>query len=163
MLDQYIETYGRRLYGLCRKLCGERFDAEDLYQETWLRALRCFARYDPSRDFEPWIAKICVNLFRDRWRRKKRSPVFDGFASEEEKTMALENVPAPEQADYSAVHAAVSALPEKQRLAVILYYFNGFDIETTARMLKVPPGTVKSRLAGARTRLKERLKDETLF
>jgi len=163
LIEDYIENYGRRLYGLCRKLCGDAYDAEDLYQETWLRVLRSFEKYNSACDFEKWAARICVNLFRDRWRRKKRSPVLDTFPSAEEKTQILENVAAPEAEDYSMVHTAVAALPEKQRVTVVLYYFNGFDTGATARILRVPEGTVKSRLAAARKRLKERLKDEELF
>ena len=49
LLDEYIRQYGRRLYGLCRTLCRDPFDADDLYQETWLRALRHWEQYDPAR------------------------------------------------------------------------------------------------------------------
>ena len=64
MIDQYIQQYGRRLYGLCRSLCSNPFDADDLYQETWLRVVKHISKYDPSREFEPWLTRICVNTYR---------------------------------------------------------------------------------------------------
>ena len=50
-------------------LCRSRSEAEELYQDTWLRLLEQWARYDPSQPFEPWAARVCVNLYRDRLRR----------------------------------------------------------------------------------------------
>ena len=161
LLDPYIGQYGRRLYGLCRTLCRDPFDADDLYQETWLRALRHWDRYDPGRDFEPWITRICVNTYRSALRRLARSPVFDRFSSSEEKEAVLAAAPAPEGEDFSELHAAVDALPEKLRLAVILFYFRDMDLASAARVLNIPPGTMKSRLNHARNRLKEALSHET--
>lgn len=160
MLDAYIRQYGRRLFGLCLHLCAHRQDAEDLYQECWLKVMTHLDRYDPQREFEPWLTTICVNLYRSRLRRLARSPIFDGFSTEEEKTRTFQNVPAPEQEDHREVHEAVDRLPEKLRLAVILYYFEDMDVESTAKVLKVPAGTVKSRLNRARKLLKEVLSDE---
>lgn len=74
MLDAYIRQYGRRLYGLCLTLCGSVQEAEDLYQDTWLKALRYFSRYDHQMPFEPWLTKICVNTYRNRLWRLARSP-----------------------------------------------------------------------------------------
>ena len=74
MIDQYIQQYGRRLYGLCRSLCANPFDADDLYQETWLRVVKHISQYDPSREFEPWLTRICVNTYRSTLRRIAKSP-----------------------------------------------------------------------------------------
>ena len=161
LLDEYIRQYGRRLYGLCRTLCRDPFDADDLYQETWLRALRHWEQYDLAREFEPWLTRICVNTYRSALRRLARSPVFDRFSSSEEKEAVLAAAPAPEGEDFSELHAAVDALPEKLRLAVILFYFRDMDLASAARALNIPPGTMKSRLNHARNRLKEALSHET--
>lgn len=159
-MDQYIRQYGRRLYGLCLTLCPHPWDAADLYQETWLRALQYFHRYDPAKPFEPWLTKICVNTYRNTLRRLARSPVFNGFPSTEEKDALLAQVPAPERPDYLPLYQAVDALPEKLRVTVILFYFQDMDIQAAAQVLGIPPGTVKSRLNKARTKLKEVLTDE---
>lgn len=158
-MDKYIEEYGRRLFGLCVHLTRDRGDAEDLYQETWLRALDRFWQYDGSRDFGPWISQICVNVYRDMYRRRKRSPFFDLFGSSQEKDAVMESR-ADGQRDYSGLAEAVAALDEKLRVTVILHYYNGLDQNETARALGIPVGTVKSRLNLARRKLREMMKDE---
>lgn len=159
MLDQYIRQYGKRLYGLCLTLCADPVEADDLYQDTWLRVMRSLPRYDASRPFEPWLTKICVNTYRNALRRVAKSPLLS-FRTNEEKDALLCAVPAPEKADYASLYEAVARLPEKLRVAVILFYFEDMDVAAAARAMGVPPGTVKSRLHKARKRLKEVLDGE---
>ena len=160
MIDQYIQQYGRRLYGLCRSLCANPFDADDLYQETWLRVVKHISQYDSSRAFEPWLTRICVNTYRSTLRRLAKSPLLD-FSSGEEKERLLASIPAPEETDYAPLYEAVDKLPEKLRLAVILFYFQGEDLASAAKTLNIPVGTAKSRLNKARKLLKEALAGET--
>ena len=160
MLNQYIRMYGRRLYGLCLHLCADRTDAEDLYQETWLKVLKNFSKYDSNQEFEPWLTRICVNTYRNMLRRRRRSPFYDGFASGEEKEALLSRFAATEKPDYTQLYEAVRKLPEKLRLTVILYYFEDMDIRHAAQVLGIPEGTVKSRLSQARKQLKGALCNE---
>lgn len=159
MIDQYIRQYGKRLYGLCLSLCANTFEADDLYQDTWLKVLKNFSQFDSSKEFEPWLTQICVNTYRNALRRIKRSP-FLNFQTNEEKDACLAAVPATEKEDYSELHAAIQKLPEKLRMCVILFYFEGMDIAATASALGIPEGTVKSRLSKARQKLKEVLGSE---
>ncbi|MBQ9119535.1 MAG: sigma-70 family RNA polymerase sigma factor [Lachnospiraceae bacterium] len=160
MINQYIHQYGKRLYGLCLSLCANSFEADDLYQETWLKVVKNIAQYDASKEFEPWLTKICVNTYRNTLRRIARSPLLH-FASSEEKDALLQSVPAPERKDYAPLYAAIRNLPEKLRLAVILFYFRDMDTHGAAQVLGIPEGTVKSRLNKARKILKEVLSNET--
>ena len=89
-----------------------------------------------------------------------KSP-FLHFRSNEEKEFLLCSIPAPEKVDYRPLYEAIDHLPEKYRLAVILYYFDDRDIAATAQILGIPSGTVKSRLDKARKLLKEALGNET--
>ena len=157
-MDRHIREHGKRLYGLCRHLCGNAADADDLYQETWLRAVKGFSRFDPSMDFEPWITRICVNAYRSSLRRISRRLAVEPPG--EKKEAMLLSAPAPEEPDYGALRAAVGKLPEKLRVTVVLFYFEDMDVASTAAVLGVPPGTVKSRLSKARMLLREELKDE---
>ena len=161
LLDEYIRQYGTRLYGLCRSLCGSIPEAEDLYQDTWLRVLQKFDQYDPARPFEPWLTTICVNQYRSLLRRLKGAPQVL-FSGDREQQDLLESVPAPEPPDYSALYEAVAALPQAYRLVIVLFYFEDQDLAATARILGVPEGTVKSRLSRARQKLKEALNDESI-
>lgn len=160
MIDEYIRQYGKRIFGLCLSLCGNRHDAEDLYQDTWLKALKEIRRYDESRPFEPWLTQICVNTYRNELRRLSRAP-FVQFSSNETRDQLFATLAAPEQKDHLDLYRAIDALPEKLRLTVILFYFRDMDVNQTAQTLGIPPGTVKSRLNKARKLLKEVLTDGT--
>ena len=160
MLDPYIEKHGRRLYGLCRTLCTNPSDADDLYQETWLKVCAKFEVYNPSREFEGWLTRICVNTYRDALRKKSRSLIFDNFVSQESKDTVMENAAIVEKTDFSDLNDAVQQLPDKLRVTIILYYFRDLDINQTANALKIPPGTVKSRMNKAKKLLKEMMKYE---
>jgi len=159
-MEDRIKVYGPRLFGLCMTLCRNRDDAWDLYQDTWLRAYEKQDNYDSSYTYEGWLTTICVNRYRDVLRRLKIAPFFDLFSTTEDKDRAIEDIPVEEKEDFSEVRHAVDELPEKFREAVILYYFEEKDIRRTAQILKVPEGTVKTRLMKARKLLKEVLKDE---
>ena len=156
--DEAIARHGPRLYALCRRLCGKEWEAQDLYQETWLRAWRCRQKYDPARPFEAWLCRICVNPFRDTLRRRAVLQFFP-FVPESPDAPPLP-APSDDRDEYAALHAAVRELPTPQRLAVTLYYFCDKDIRQTALLLGVPEGTVKSRLAKARATLKRRLETD---
>ena len=99
VIDQYIHQYGKRLYGLCLTLCANTIEADALYQDTWLQVVKNISRYDTSRDFEPWLTKICVNLYRNALRRLAKSPILH-FRTNEEKDFLLCSIPAPEKVDY---------------------------------------------------------------
>ena len=141
-------------------LCRNRDDVEDLYQETWLKVLSHIHKFDETKEFEPWVARICMNTYRNILRRLKISPFVD-FASDAEKTLRMESV-STEERDHTALYDAVDHLPERLRVTVILYYFRDMDVQRTAEVLGIPEGTVKSRLNHARKRLKEALLDETI-
>ena len=76
--------------------------------------------------------------------------------------MTLDRIPDGEPVDYSELHEAVSRLPEKLRITVILFYFHDMKLKDVAESLKIPPGTVKSRLNKARAILKEDLANEDI-
>lgn len=160
MIDQLIEQHGRRLYGLCRTLCINPSDADDLYQETWLKVYAKYELYNPLSAFEGWLTRICVNTYRDNLRKKSRSLIFDNFATQEIKDTVMENVAIEEKVDFSDIREAVQMLPDKLRMTIILFYFEDLDIKQTAQVLRIPLGTVKSRLNKAKKLLKEMIQDE---
>lgn len=159
-IETYIEKYGRRLYGLCRSLIGD--DADDLYQETWLRAYMKLDTYKSELPFEAWLTSICVNAYRDELRRRRRRYENEIDADADEKQRILESIGEQDDHRKHELREAVGKLPPKLRETVILYYYNGNDEKTTAKILKIPVGTVKSRLNAAKTKLKGALSDEQL-
>lgn len=161
MIDKYIKQYGKRLYGLCLTLCANSDDADDLYQDTWLRVVKNISKYDTSREFEPWLTQVCVNIYRNTLRRIARSPIFNGFSSKEEKDAVIESVSYIPPKDHSVLQEAIDHLPEKLRITIILFYFRDMDLKSAAQVLGIPVGTVKSRLNKSKKLLKEALKYET--
>lgn len=157
-LEQKISSYGTKLYGLCIKLCGSKYDADDLYQETWLRVCGNLGRYDRSQPFEPWLTTVCVNCFRDSLRRNKFERLISAFDDDESRDRAMNSVAADDNSrDNAELWEAVRRLPEKYCTVIILHYFRGYDVKELSGILKIPVGTVKYRLHRARELLKGEL------
>lgn len=160
-LEELIETHGKRLYGLCVRLCGNTTDADDLYQETWLRVYCRFGQYDDSRPFEHWLTAVCVNCFRDMRRRDRFASLLVRFATDEEQEAAINAAPDPSAGDEEKADLweAVRALPPACATVVTLHYYSGWDVREIAKSLRIPEGTVKYRLHRARELLRQELEN----
>ena len=130
------------VHNLARRMVPSRADAEDLVQETYLRAWQAWVAGRPPRRVEPWLATICLNLGRDRARRaatrlevpSEQLPDLAGPTDVE--TEALDRV------RLAQVERALWALPEAQRLAVTMMDLGGFTAADAAQLLGRPRGTV---------------------
>src|ERR1051326_3052469 len=123
-------------------------DVDDLYQETWLRAVRAAARFDPARRFSTWLFQIALNLCRD-WHRKARPEPVD--------PADIDRIAAAGAATdtRSDARRLLAALPEPQREVVVLRYLHDLGEDEVAEILGCPRGTVKSRLHHALRKLVE--------
>lgn len=160
-IEAYVAQHGLALTKLCLSLCGNRHDAEDLYQSTWEKAIRKIRTYDSDNPFEKWLFAICVNTYRDRVRRYDNSKILR-FSSDEEQDHVLSSIPVGD-IDYDgmiALHAAVQRLKPALREVVVLYYFRDYSVAELSEILDIPEGTVKSRLSTARTELRKELTDD---
>ncbi|HUL15418.1 MAG TPA: RNA polymerase sigma factor [Terriglobales bacterium] len=131
-------------------------DAEDVAQESLLRAYRSFHRLRDRQKFRSWIVRITFRLALDRLRSVRRRGV-------REANWLRESLPptnsSPAGGDFQAeLDRALAELPEKQRLALLLSAMEGHTIEEVAALLAVPVGTVKSRLFVAKKHLAEKLR-----
>jgi len=163
-LRTLMERYRGPLYGYLQRLLASRDDAEDLFQETFLRVLRHAKRFDRGRRFRPWLYAIASNLVKNtyRWRSYRQGTLaldqeLDGDGPSLASSLAG-NTPPPSAASESderaeAVRAAVEALPPKGRVALVLFYYQGLSYEEVAASLEIPLGTVKSRIHNAMKRL----------
>jgi len=161
-----MERYQGPLFGYLCRMLPSRQDAEDVFQEAFLRVLRHAGRFEASRRFRPWLYAIATNLVRNAHRARSYrqavaldQPAGDGEAGAGSLVDLLagrgEAPGAALEADEVrvAVRAAVAALPEKGREALVLYYFQGLSYAEAAEALEVPVGTVKSRIHNAMARL----------
>lgn len=160
--ENYIRQYSRELTRLCISLCQNIADADDLFQDTWYKAIKNYDKYNRDMPFEHWLFSICVNTYKNNKKLFYNSKKIC-FGSDEEKTKFLNSIPNTDHSnsdDYCELHNAVAQLPKKQKIVVILFYFKDFSISEIAKILKIPEGTVKSRLNTAKSKIKRRLCDE---
>ncbi|MGN0583042.1 MAG: RNA polymerase sigma factor [Oscillospiraceae bacterium] len=156
LIDQYIEEYSPNLSGLCCSLCSNYADADDLFQETWLKVIKNFGKYDSSKDFEKWLVSICINTYKNMVRSRKRLIQFD---TSEQLDIFLSSIPDSdaENEEYKELIEIIGELPEKYKIILALRYFNDYSEKETAKILKIPAGTVKSRLNKAKILIRRRL------
>lgn len=130
--------------------------AEDLAQESFLRAYRTLGSWRQDAAFSTWLFALAMNLFRSELRRIPPRTV--SIEDVGEPRDGRSETPAVEEADRDrAVRAAVAALPAKYREAMIVFYFHRSDVAGTAKTLRIPEGTVKARLHRGRELLRRKL------
>jgi RNA polymerase sigma-70 factor (ECF subfamily) len=134
-----------------------REDAEDVAQEAFARAYRAFAQLRDRERFRAWLVRMTWRLAINRWRADRRRSARETAHAE---TVCPE--PTTEEAidrrrRAAELWRAIDALPEKLRIVILLASIEGHDVAEVASLLRLPVGTVKSRLFLARQRLKEQL------
>jgi len=136
---------------------GDSAEAEDIAQETFVRAFRSFDRFDATRPLRPWLLRIARNLARNRWRGWARR----GSATERWRREVLvqasgsSTTPEPVASQADELRRVVSRMRDEDRQVIYLRYFLGLSLEETGTALGLPLGTVKSRLSRALDRLRK--------
>ena len=165
--DEIVQRYHRRIYNICYRFAGSSDDAQDLTQEVFIRMYRTLNSYDVGRGaFMTWVTTLTRNLLVDHFRKTKHDRLTDSLdatASDHPDAMPLseripDEGPAPDSGVQSretrdAVHQALQKLSPELREAVILRDLQDMDYREIATVLKVPEGTVKSRINRGRAEL----------
>jgi RNA polymerase sigma-70 factor, ECF subfamily len=157
------------MYSAAFRLTRNAADAEDLIQETFLRAYRGFHQFEEGTNLKAWLYRILMNTFINSYRKKQREP--QTISDEEVEDWYLYSKMAERGAEPSAetsvieslpdedVQEALSSLPDQFRIAVLLADVEGFSYKEIAEITGVPIGTVMSRLHRGRRALEKRLWD----
>ena len=158
------------LYGAALRMTRNPADAEDLVQETYLRAYRGFAGFQEGTNLKAWLYRILTNSFISAYRKKQRQPqvvegpddidewyLFDRLGSRNVQDSAESEV--LDRIPDEAVKAALESLPENFRLPVLLADVEGFSYKEIADIMQTPIGTVMSRLHRGRKALEKALWD----
>ncbi|QCB94340.1 RNA polymerase sigma factor SigE [Cellulomonas shaoxiangyii] len=158
--EEIVRTHSARVYRLAYRLTGNRHDAEDLTQETFVRVFRSLHTYSPGT-FEGWLHRITTNLFLDQARRRQRVRI-ETIGDDTERWSSPDALSTPERAFEAAnldhdVQRALDALPPEYRAAVVLCDIEGLSYEEIAVTLGIKLGTVRSRIHRARARLRDSL------
>jgi RNA polymerase sigma-70 factor (ECF subfamily) len=152
--------YMTSLYNTARRITGDPHEAEDLVQDTYVRALQAHAQLKNPAQCRAWLYQILRNLFTDAYRRKRSAPdlvVFDGAREADSKVSSIWSDSLEEEVlrrlSHEEVHQALATLPEDLRMALMLCDLEGFTYQEIADIFGCPVGTVRSRIARARRAL----------
>ena len=163
-LEECIRKNGKDIYSFCCQLAGSRQEADDLYQDTFLKMVELKGRLDITNNPKSYLLSVAEHLWSNRrrkfaWRQRITGPVLSmedtvlelpaGELSPEEQVISEE--------ERTLVQKAVGSLPEKYRLPVLLFYMEELKLSEISQVLKIPEGTVKSRLYKAKKVLKKEL------
>ena len=165
-MENLYSEYNRYIYHLCLKLTRNKAEAEDLMQEVWLKVVRYESSIDQVQHAKAWLTTICMNTFRDRYRKNVRRSkhvmhqpdgldvsLLDLIASEEAGAVEL-----LEQQDVSSmIRIKISELDSIYRTTILYFYVHQLSLIEIAEAMKVSIGTVKSRLFRGKQRLKDML------
>lgn len=154
--DLLVQRYLRRAFSVAYRLLGQREDAEDLVQETFLAVLEKIDTFQSGRSFGPWFYRILIN--RGLNARKARSLRHTEDLPPDVPTSARSPLRETEQAELREYLAgALDELPERQRIIVRLFELEGFTSMEIAEILELSDGTVRWHLHQARQKLREAL------
>ena len=165
--EEIVRLHNRRIYNLCYRFTNSAEDAQDLSQDVFIRIYRTLASYDVEKGaFATWITTLTRNLLVDHFRRSKQDRVTDSIDAglrEEEDSLSLsdrleDKGPSPDdhlasKETQELVQQALARLSPELREAVILRDLQDMDYKEIAMVLRVPEGTVKSRINRGRMEL----------
>ena len=145
-----VERFRGQVFGLCYRMLGQRQDAEDAAQETFVRVLKNLHRWDRERDFEPWLFAIAGNRCRTALSARKRRPTAEAV---------LDIIPDKEPDHRPAQHLAeevqlaLATLRDEYRQAFVLFHEQELSYADIATAMEVPLGTIKTWVHRARREL----------
>lgn len=160
-ITRLVEEYGNDVLRIATVILKSKELAEDVFQETFLRVVRSYSGYRRESSEKTWIISIAVNICRDYMRSawKKRVVVTDDFLSYSSDDVDTEEI-LEKRSERQALINAILKLPDKYREIIHLYYYQEMGINDIAKVLKIPGGTVKSRLFKARELLHDMIGGE---
>ena len=163
--DILVRRYKDQLLNFVYRFVGNRTDAEDIVQETFLRVYKNKHMYKEIAKFSTWVYTIAGNLAKTELRRRKRHKIFSvsNFVNEERDYDIPDSDHSPERKVDSAIQEgiiqkAIEKLPAKFKEVIILRDIQGFAYEEISQILNIPLGTVKSRVNRGRLKLQEDLR-----
>ena len=137
------------VYRVALNGCKNKYDADDIVQETFLKLLKCKKQFESDEHVRNWLLRVAVNECNSMWNSSWRKKVI--LTDEQEDKPVF---PTPEQ---SELYELVMQMSPKYRQVIYLYYFEGFSVREVASILKISETAVQTRLQRARNKLKEQL------
>jgi RNA polymerase sigma-70 factor (ECF subfamily) len=151
-----VERHQHAVFNLAYRMTGNAAEADDVAQESFIRAYRKLAQFRTDGSFRNWTMGICANLARNRFRQRTRREAAEQRHAE---FVEFDGPPAPGTDHHEALDRALMSLPETIRIPVVLKYIEGLSIEDIARTLKIGMSAAKMRLVRGREELLARLRN----
>lgn len=164
-LEKCIDSFGTEIYRFCMKLCMDKANAEDLYQQTFLKALESDWKLDWDQNPKALFFSLAHNLWKSDLRKNaRRAAIAPCGTLEDENENHLYSDDNVEDTVFqkeliSQTSQIIESLPEKLRIPLTLHYLFDLPVEQIAQTVKKPPGTIKSRLFKGRSLIKKRLEE----
>ena len=164
-IEKCIDAFGTDIYRFCLKLCADKADAEDLYQQTFLKALETEWTLDWEKNPKALFFSFAHNLWKSGKRKQTRRNTIAPCGNFDDKTEVTLYSEESVEENYlqkeliTEIRQIIQTLPEKFQVPLILFYLSECSIAEIASIIKKPPGTVKSRLFKGRSLIKTRLED----
>jgi RNA polymerase sigma-70 factor (ECF subfamily) len=166
LFEELCRAHRETLLRLAMALTQDLDDAEDLLQDTLLRAYLHFDKFQPGTNFRAWIHRIMVNLYINEYNKRQRRPQICSLEEvpPEEWSLCCGGTMEPEEIFLATIQddrieRAIAELPEGFRQVVVLADVKGYSYAEVSRRLNIPIGTVRSRLFRARRLLREKLRE----
>lgn len=151
---QFVERFEGMIFGLCLRMLGRRHDAEDVAQETFLRAFRNLHRWDRERPLRPWLLTIAANRCRTHLEERGRRPTPTDLQAD----WLPERRRADGRDDAEEIQQALATLRPEYQQCFVLFYQQELSVQEVAEVLDCPEGTVKTWLHRARKEMAEYLR-----
>ena len=166
-LEMCIDEYGKDIYSFCKHLTNNPQEADDLYQDTFLKAVEIKEKIEYSRNPKSYFLSIALRIWKNKKRKfawRKRIADVRRIADERDVELGESAEPSLEEKitikeKHESIRLAVKRLPEKLKIVVLLFYMEDLSTAQIAEAVGIPLGTVLSRLHQARKILKKELED----
>lgn len=159
-IGQLIDRFRGRVFGVCYRLLGQRQDAEDAAQETFVRAIRYLSKWDRHRAFEPWLFAIAGNRCRTLIAKRTKRPNLQCLDNTAPLLDTRANAPNLLEEEVSL---AMGSLPENHRRAFLLFHDQELSYDEISTQLSCPVGTAKTWVHRARKQMIQRLVDREVI
>lgn len=163
-IEEYIDEYGPYVLRFCLSMTKNRYMGEELYQDTFLLLLTNREDIDPEDNVKGYLMSVAARLWRDRKRKyARRNRIAPTISAEEELLSSPSDMSTEEEMERNLLHRdvnrAIEELDEKTREVILLQYMGQLTQEEISKRLKIPIGTVKSRVYYGKKKLKDRLEE----
>lgn len=162
-MEELINSLGNDLWTFCLRLTNDKYEAEDLYQDTMVKALKLKDEINFDQNPRAYIYSLAIsinkNRFRKIFRRKKIAPIFDYDLNTIEDYKENIESQIVQNEEKESIDMAISKLNEGQRVVILMFYMEELSIKDISKYLNIPEGTVKSRLNSGRRALKKELEE----